>query len=367
MRLTLVIPGLDDAGGAERVMATLANAWAKRGWPTTLLTLDDGAAPPFYPLDPAVDRRPLGIAGPSRSPLAAVANNRRRLRALRRAVATSRPDVVVSFMDQTNVLVLLATRGLGIPVVVAEHSNPAEQPIGPIWGGMRRLLYPRAACVVMLTERAASYFPPAIRRRVRIVPNPIALPGAGARDPNAADRGGRVLVAVGRLSREKGFDLLLRAFAMATHRRPEWRLVIWGDGPQRPELERMRDNLGLGGHVSLPGTTSAIMQEMDTSDLFVLSSRYEGFPMALCEAMAVGLPVVAFDCPAGPREIVRPGIDGVLVPAEDVPALAAALDRLMGDPAERRRLGERAPDVLDRFGLEAVLAIWDDLLREARP
>lgn len=365
MRLTLVIPGLDDAGGAERVMATLANAWARRGWPITLLTFDDGAEPPFYPLHPAIDHRPLAIAGASDSPLSAVAANLRRVRVLRRAIAASKPDVVVSFMDQTNIVVLLATRGLGLPVIVAEHNDPAHHPIGRGWGSLRRALYPRATRVAMLTERAASHFAPAIRRRVAVIPNPIALP---APDParQAGNDGGPTLVAVGRLDAQKGFDLLLRAFARIAPNHPEWRLVIWGNGPQRDDLERLRDDLGLAARVSLPGTTDRIHQKLDTSDLFVLSSRYEGFPMALCEAMAVGLPVVAFDCPTGPREIVRPGIDGVLVPPEDVAALAAALDRLMGDPADRRRLAERAPEVLDRFGLEPVLAIWDDVLREAR-
>lgn len=364
MRLTLVIPAL-EAGGAERVMATLANAWAGRGWPVTLLTFDDGAKPPFYRLDPAIDHRPLGIAGASGSPLAAVANNLRRLRVLRRAIAASRPDAVVSFMDQTNVLVLLATRGLGLPILVAEHNDPAQHPIGRGWGTLRRVLYPRAARVVMLTERAADFFPDPIRRRVAVVPNPIVISDTDPAD-GAGHGDGRTLVAVGRLDAQKGFDLLLAALAPIAPNHPAWRLVIWGEGPQRVDLERLRDDLGLAGWVRLPGTTDRIHQELDTSDLFVLSSRYEGFPMALCEAMAVGLPVVAFDCPSGPREIVRPGIDGVLVSPEDVPALADALDRLMGDPAERRRLARRAPEVLDRFGLEPVLAIWDDVLREAR-
>ncbi len=365
MRLTLVIPAL-EAGGAERVMTTLANAWAQRGWPITLLTFDDGAKPPFYPLDPAVHREPLGIAGASGSPLAAVANNLRRLRTLRRAIAASRPDAVLSFMDQTNVLVLLATRGLGIPVLVAEHNDPARHPAGRGWEQLRRITYPWAARVVMLTERAANHFPPAIRRRVAVIPNPIVPPANGAPASDGDGWRGETLVAVGRLDAQKGFDLLLRAFARIAPHHPSWRLVIWGEGPLRPDLEALRDDLGLGKRVVLPGTTDRIHQALDTSDLFVLSSRYEGFPMALCEAMAVGLPVVSFDCPTGPREIVRPGTDGILVPPEDVPALADALDRLMGDPAERRWLAARAPEVLDRFGLEPVLAIWDDVLREAR-
>jgi glycosyltransferase involved in cell wall biosynthesis len=361
-RLTLVISGLGP-GGAERVATTLANAWAARGAAVTLFTLDDGRTPPFYPLVPAVAHRPLAIAGASGSPMAAVANNLRRLRALRRAIRVSRPDVVLSFMDQTNVLTLLATRGLGLPVVVAEHNDPGSQPIGRVRGALRRLLYPRAATVAMLTERAAAAFPPSIRRRARVVPNPIVVAAVSPASRTGDD--GRVLAAVGRLDDQKGFDLLLRAFAQVAPAHPWWRLTIRGEGPRRADLERLRDELGLADRVALPGATDRLHDELATADLFVLSSRYEGFPMALGEAMALGLPVVAFDCPTGPREIVTPGVDGVLVPPEDVPALAAALDRLMGDPAARARLAAAAPKVLDRFGLEPVLAIWDDILADA--
>lgn len=366
MRLTLVIPAL-GAGGAERVMVTLANAWAERGWPVTLLTYDDGRQEPFYELHPAITWRPLAVARRSPNALEGVRNNLRRVRAVRQAIAASRPDVVVSFLDQTNVLVLIATRGLRLPVVVAEHIDPARHPIGRIWGTLRRWSYPRAAAVVVLTESARDFFPPAVRRRTHVIPNPIVI-DRPVRSASAADATSRgwTLIAAGRLSEQKGFDLLLRAFADLAPDHPRWSLEIYGEGQLRPDLERLRDELGLAGRVRMPGATRQLHQAFAAADLFVLSSRYEGFPMVLCEAMAGGLAVVSFDCPSGPGGIVRDGIDGVLVPPEDVAALTSALDRLMGDRDERRRLASRATEVLDRFGPPRVLGAWDRLLAEVR-
>lgn len=139
-------------------------------------------------------------------------------------------------------------------------------------------------------------------------------------------------------------------------------MVILGEGPERAALERAIHERGLADRVMLPGVSKNPEEWLRACDLFVLSSRYEGFPNALGEAMACGLPVVSFDCPVGPGEIIIDGEDGLLVPAGDVSALAAALRRLIDNPDEAARMGDRAARVVERFGEEAVAARWEALL-----
>ena len=362
MRVTLIIYSL-GGGGAERVMAIMANHWAARGWRVTLLTYDDGSVPPAYGVRNDVVRRPLGIAGESMNLAQAIANNVRRLTVLRRAIRDSDPEVVIAFLDTVNVRTILACVGLGFPVIVSEHVDPEHHTIGWAWNAVRRCVYPYAAAVVVLTNDALRFFPWSVRRKGYVVPNPISLPIGGRHGVSVARR--KVVMGMGRLSYQKGFDQLLRAFSAIAQKYSEWSLVIWGEGSLRPELEELRDELGLRGRVSFPGWTSDPFREMYRAGMFVLSSRYEGFGMVLGEAMACGLPVVSFDCPSGPSEIVRHGVDGVLVRPGDVTALAAAMARLLGDDAERRRLGARALEVTSRFDKEKVMDMWESVLREA--
>ena len=382
MRLTLIISSL-SSGGAERVMSIMANHWAEKGRRITLLTFDDGSEPPFYDLHPKVNHYPLNLFKASINPIERVGNALKRHWTLRRAIRESAPQVVFSFLTSTNILTILSTLWLRIPVIVSERTSLTHHRIGKARKFLRRWIYPRTTCLVVQTHDALAYFPAAVRRKARVIPNPVTAPPdlpaeklAGARRTRrqAQQAGGdkvkskqrvKIVIAMGRLSQEKGFDRLLKAFAEISHKHPAWAVAVWGEGSLRPKLEAVRDELGLKGRVSFPGLTRKPFEEMRQADLFVLSSHYEGFPNALCEAMACGLPVVSFDCPSGPRAIIRDGIDGILVPPGDARALASAMDRLMVDESERERLAARAPEVVERFGVERVMGMWEAVLHNA--
>ena len=292
--------------------------------------------------------------------------NLKRIRVLRRAIQVSGPDGVISFMDTTNVLTLLATRGLGMAVIVSERIDPWMYSIGKFWRTLRRWLYPYADQVVVQSESARRYFSQSIQRMTSIVPNPISWPREfqGTFDKVSA-RHMSIALGMGRLEEQKGFDLLLQAFAQIASDHPDWSLEIWGEGSARPALEKLRHDLQLDERVRLPGKTGQPFQKMQAVDLFVLSSRFEGFPNVLYEAMACGLPAISFDCLSGPGQIIRDGTDGILVPPGDVEALAAAMHRLMSEPALRQRLAVRAPEVLERFGLKRVMGMWEAILQQA--
>ena len=381
-RLAIVIHSL-DGGGAERTAARMANHWAEAGHSVTLITLDS-ADSDRYRLIPAVERQALDVMGHSSNPLAALRNNFRRISVLRRAIKAAEPNRVVSLTDKTNVLTLAACRKLDVPVIVAERTDPRYQEIGRVWSYLRERLYPRAAALVVQTNGVRDAMRPLMTGRpVYVVPNLVDAEGSEEGDKAhlpvqpeedltkkspaplpAPDR--KRVVGLGRLTHEKGFDLLVRAFAETAQRRPRWDLVIYGEGPDRGELEKLAERLEVAGRVFLPGWTDDPNAALKSADLFVLPSRYEGFPNSLLEAMAVGLPVISFDCPSGPYEIIRDGYDGLLVRAESAEWLAAAMDRLMRDEQARRLLAAKAPEVLGRFSSEKYYTRWEAAL-DIRP
>lgn len=362
MRLTLVISSL-FAGGAERVMSVMANYWAAKGWQITLLTFDDGKVPPFYHLDCHVNHISLAIASESPSLVAGIWNNLKRIQVLRAAIADSQPDTVISFIDKINVITLLAKLGLNIPVIVSERTDPKMSITGTVWDRIREWTYPYAERIVVQSKGAQDYFSTKLQARTYIIPNPVLLPDIGVSTTNGALIKPSV-IAIGRFSEEKCFNLLLKAFAKLQDSHPQWTLIILGEGVLRTELEVLREQLGLSNRVHLPGRVKNIYEFLKEADIFVMSSRFEGFPNALCEAMACGLPVISTDCPSGPREIIRDGVDGILVPNGDVDALAAAMKRLMSDEAERQRLASRAKDVTQRFSLDKVMEMWENLVAQ---
>ncbi len=360
-RIALVVPGL-RAGGSEHVVTFVANQLVSRDHSVEIVNFEIGDEAPFYTPDPRVKLTYLARPIARRAKLDAALEMARRVCDMRRhfraQTRDKRPDLIISFLTRTNVQTLLATRGLGIPVIVSERNNPRLQDPGPIWQRLRKWTYPMATGLVTMTRGAMECFPPSMRKRSWVIPN-MAEWGDTA---NLREHDGKVLTAVGRLTHQKGFDLLLRAFARIADRHPDWRLRIWGEGPDRADLERLRDDLGLAGRAELPGVTDKPGQWIETADAFVLSSRFEGWGLVLGEAMAAGIPSVSFDCDFGPEDMITHEADGLLVKDGDIVALADELDRLIGDDALRNRLSEAASESSKRFLPSAIGQQWCEMI-----
>lgn len=355
--LLLVISHM-GAGGAQRVAATLANAWAARGHKVALLALTDREAD-AYPLDPRIRRLHLFDRAPRWTVLhlAGALRLARRLPQLRRIIRRSGARTVVSFIRAANVKVLMACLGLDrVRIVISERNDPERQQVGWPWDWLSRLFYKRADLVTANSrgalESMAAYVP---RDKLAYVPNPM-VPGAGQA---AATLEGPHVLAVGRLTAQKGYDLLLRAFAGTGGVLDGWRLSVLGDGPLREDLERQAEALGLSGHIVWHGQVADPHPYYAAAQIFVLSSRYEGSPNALLEAMDAGLPCIVNDASPGPLELIEHEANGLVVPSGDAAALAAAMVRLAGDEALRRRLGQAARRTAAGFHLDRVLGTWD--------
>ena len=343
-------------------MSQMANYWAAHGWRVTLVTYDDERAS-RYPLHHAVAYVPLGIAQTSVGAIEAFVSNLKRLGIIRKAIRRTNPDVVISFLDKINVRTIISCFGMTCPVIVSERVDPRGQSIGLVWDTLRRWTYRHATCLVAQTNHALEYFPEVIRNKGIVIPNPVTVPQLSR--SKGGDIRDKVVIGMGRLVHQKGFDLLVRAFSVVSRTHVDWSLVVWGDGELRHDLERLRDELGMLRRVSFAGWTEEPFNEMRRAGLFVLSSRYEGFPNVLVEAMACGAPVVSFDCASGPRQIISDGVDGVLVPVGDVHALAATMDRVMDDDSMRKRLGKSGAYVVERFRKERIMTMWGAAIREA--
>jgi glycosyltransferase involved in cell wall biosynthesis len=322
------LPGL-HGGGAERIVLNLTEGIAERGLPVDLV-LAGATGPLLNQVAPGVRLVDLGSSRVLRS-IGRLAGYLRR----------ERPRALVSSMSHANLIALWAARlsGTGTPVVVTEHNTMSQSALE--WGWLERSLwpvalrtfYPWASHVVAVSRDAADDFARSARlprERVQVIYNPVIMPGMQTRAREAPDHPWLapgeppVILGVGRLTRQKDFPTLLRAFAGLRRQRPA-RLIILGEGEDRPALEALVAELGLSADVALPGFRDNPLAYLAASDLFVLSSAWEGLPTVLIEALAVGTRVVSTDCPSGPREILGEGRLGTLVPVGDAAALAAAM------------------------------------------
>jgi glycosyltransferase involved in cell wall biosynthesis len=335
-RVLLLSDRLDMAGGVERFVCHLANHLASVGMDVAVGSVDTPRARVHYPLDARVrvltgKVAPLHAAGPRAWRL--FQQQRRIGRALSALTRAEGPDVVLLNGLTTACSTLLFDRSFIDRTIVCDHNHFDAR--SRSWRLMRSWLYPKAAALVSLTQADAPRFR-ALNPRTRVIYNASTLRAQGpvpARSP--------LVLALGRHVRQKGFDLLLQAWKQVVVTLPQARLRVLGDGPLLAETQAQARALGVDASVEwLPPTTDVAAHYREAA-VFVLPSRYEGMPLALLEAQAMGVPSVAFDCPTGPAEILTP-TTGCLVPAGDVAGLAAAIVELLRSDGLRQRMGQAA-------------------------
>lgn len=340
-------------------MAGVSSRLAHRGHQVVLVTLDDGASD-RHQVDPAVRRIHLDVMGESHGLLQKLTSNRARMHAIEQVIRDERPDVVASFCDRTNITVLLGCSRLNVPIVISERSDPAKQKLGFLWEAARRRAYPKARRIVALTATAAKHLQSLSSKPVVVIPSAVDTPPCES-DRELASQQQRV-VGVGRLEYEKGFDRLIEAFALATSDHPEWSLRIVGEGSLREELEQLGHQLEISEQLSFTGWIDSVWSEITSATLFALPSRYEGFPSALLEAMAAGVPSVSVDCESGPREIISHERNGLLV-RNSIVELAEGIRRLIEDVDLRERIGQTGMAVTQRYNWDGMVDAYEDVLR----
>ena len=362
----VIVVGSMTAGGAERVAATMANAWVEQGREVWLVSTYLGSRALDYPLDARVSVVFLADSiSKSHAPVPVVLS---KLVAFRRMILAISPDVVVSFLSNVNVLAIVALFGTRIPLIVSERVDPAAVvELSRALRLARALSYRYADALVVQTSAAAKGYRERLQgvSRIAVIRNPLPaeLSASGLRASQASSGG--CVIAMGRLTPQKCFATLIQAFRLALGADVAWRLQIWGEGPQRHELQKLVRKLQLQNRVEICGSTSQPWSALAAAHVFVLTSQYEGFPNAMLEAMAIGLPCVAFDCPSGPRELADNGNAAVIVPLGDIDGLADALRSVARNQERREQLGARAAEFVRReFSQVAVMGEWDTLISE---
>lgn len=360
MKILFAIKAMDNAaGGAERVLAIVASGLAALGHDVALLSFDkvvDGSVgDSFFPLDGRVRRIRLGLGDVTAK--SGAAETLRRLPALRRAVLAESPDVAVGFMHSMFVPLSLALIGTGIPAIASEHIVPAHYRSRPVEYALLLACMPFVRTVTVTLPSVAGLYPRAVRRKIAVLPNPVAPFAA----PDVEKRD--VILNVGRLDPQKDQAVLIDAFAACATQYPSWRLRIVGEGKLRDDLMKQAKRLNIDERVELPGLVADMATEYAHARIFAMPSRYESFGLATAEAMAAGLPCVGFaDCP-GTNDLIMSGRNGLLTAGTDrALSLGRALESLILDADLRQRLGDAGRATAAAFAPDHIVKQWQGLL-----
>jgi len=342
MKILLIIPTLKH-GGAERVMSELANNLNTLGHQVHLCLLVDNED--FYTIEKGVTIHRLGFE--NKNSIQKKFSEIKTFFRLRRLMTKINPDATLSFMDKYNVLTILASRFLKLKVFVSDRSNP-NKTISSNLKLLKRQTYKHASGIIAQTSLAKEVlFETTKNSNIRVIHNPLKQI-----KPLPSIQKEKIILNAGRMVEEKGQKYLIEAFSKL--KANDWKLVILGDGKLRPELEKQISKLNLTHKVLLPGTVQDIDEWMARSSIFAFPSISEGFPNALAEAMAFGLPCVSFNCDAGPSDLINNNKNGYLIGTKDVAALASKLNELCSNEELRTKLGNEAKKISTKLDAQKI-------------
>lgn len=360
-KILFFIPRMGN-GGAERVMATLANELVERDYEVLILTLTTDES--FYKLKKKVKiigaNYQINKENKLKRWFDMFSNGCKSLIFFYKIVRSWRPDVTVSFLTHTNIISLLVK--LIIPklkLIVSERAEPRER--GQITQFVTKKLYPKANVIVCQSELVSKFFLETKDANIRVIENPVNEEAIPETLPNVRRK---VIVGIGRLFPQKNFDLLIDSFNEISKDFPEYKLEIYGEGFLREKLQNKIDSYGISERVTLMGVKHNVMKTACDSELFVLSSDFEGFPNALVEAMASGLPVISTDFSTGVARDLIGQENGIIVPVRDQFALTKAMRTILSNYKLRVKMGKNNRKLKDQLSIDKILSKWVNIFEE---
>ena len=369
MKITFVTATL-TSGGSERVMSIVANKMQERGYEVEIICLNDQIV--FYPINEGIKITHVEVeAGTKSLP--------KKLWWFRKYIQKTQPDIVIAFMVSVYTVTLLALMGVDIPVISSVRNDPAYSNLRKKI--TRKILLPRSAHVVVQTQQIKQYFSKNIQKKTTVIYNPVNErvfeaplnpPSMGSYDndnPGLKIKDERLnrIISVGRLYPQKDQKTMIEAFAKVSKKHPDWKLVIFGEGPERGALETMIQDprFKIQDKVSLPGRSENIIDELKKSKIFCLSSVYEGMSNALVEAICVGLPIVTTKV-SGTEELIQDGENGFTVNVGDKDAMAEALTKIIEDDNLQKQFAEKNKAQAVKFETNAIVDQWEEVILKVK-
>lgn len=348
MKILFVTANLGP-GGAERVISLLANQLVRRGHEVEVAFLKKRLI--FYPLDDQVKTVVL-------EELCGSSSLWKKMQGLRRYVRNNNPDVVVPFRISVYTTTIVCLLGSNARIVASERIDPHVA--DGLWTLMRKLVLPFVGHLVVQTQYIKSYYPSFIRKKTTVIANPVSEKITICKD-NKVDKSMRI-ISVARLFPQKNQEMMIRAFAKVAPLFPDWQLVIYGEGPKRENLQMTIDSLQMTDRVLLPGRTERVAEELKRSDIFCMSSDYEGMSNSMIEAICSGLPVVTTRV-SGTEELIEDGKNGFVVERGDETAMATRLSQLMSDENMRSAMRKQNISKAHYFGIDYVTEKWENVFK----